>query len=156
MNSHCELSYVVVDDDEDDRLLMRLALEQSQRTLPVLEFSDGQELIDYLSQDTSARPDEDMHWLVIMDVNMPRMNGLDALQTLRQDPHWAKLPVLMLSTADDDVTRQLSLEKGANGYLVKPTSMQDYGPLFDRHFAPWLAVDSSQWPDYSSQADQSL
>ena len=154
MNTHAEVSYVVVDDDDDDRLLMRLALEQGQRTLPVLEFSDGQALIDYLSQDASNQPDEDMHWLVVMDVNMPRLNGLDALVQLRQNPYWAKLPVLMLSTADDPATRQAALDRGANGYLVKPNSVQDYAPLFDQHFAPWLVTSAPNWPDYNQSDPQ--
>lgn len=156
MSSHAELSYVVVDDDEDDRLLMRIGLQQAHRTLPILEFSDGQELIDYLSQDADTYPDDDMHWLVIMDVNMPRMNGLDTLQTLRQNPYWAKLPVLMLSTSDNPETRQASLDRGANGYLVKPASIQAYSSLFDQYFAPWLANRSEQWPDYDQKPDSTF
>lgn len=140
------LSYVVVDDDEDDRMLMRLALEKSNRMLPILEFSDGQELIHYLTQNAGSRVDKDMHWLVVMDVNMPRLNGLDAIKQLKQNPDWAKLPVLMLSTSDNPAMIQESLNRGANGYITKPGSVDKFAEIFDKHFAPWLAVESSQWP----------
>lgn len=83
MNEHCALSYVVVDDDEDDRLLMRLALEQANRMLPVFEFSDGQELIDYLTENAASQADTYVHWLVVMDINMPRLNGLDTVEKIR-------------------------------------------------------------------------
>lgn len=56
-NDLYELSYVVVDDDDDDRMLMRMALERANRLLPVVEFSDGRELIDYLSQDAATHDD---------------------------------------------------------------------------------------------------
>ena len=145
MNDHYELSYVVVDDDEDDRLLMRLALEKANRPLPVHEFSDGQEIIDYLTKDADRREDQDMHWLVVMDINMPRLNGLDAVRQLRQNPYWQKLPILMLSTSDDPVMIQESLKSGANGYITKPHSPDQFVEIFDTFFAPWLAVESSQW-----------
>ena len=146
-DKHHEICYIVVDDDEDDRLLMRLALEQANRTLPVLEFEDGQALIDYLNQDTNSRQDKDMHWLVIMDVNMPRMDGFETIDRLKQNSYWAKLPVLMLSTSDDPATAQELIRRGANGYLTKPHTSEKFVELFDEFFAPWLNKDSNQWPD---------
>ena len=147
MNDQYELSYVVVDDDEDDRFLMRSALERSNRPLPVFEFADGQELIDYLNENANVRNDKDMHWLVVMDINMPRLNGLEALKVLRQNSYWAKLPVLILSTSDDPVLIEKSLANGANGYITKPASSDKFVEIFDTFFSPWLAVQSNQWPE---------
>ncbi len=147
MNNQYELSYIIVDDDEDDRLLMRLALEKANRPLPVLEFTDGQEVIDYLNSNANARPDEDMHWLVVLDVNMPRLNGLSTVKQLRQNPYWAKLPVLMLSTSDDPAVINESIANGANGYITKPRQMEGYVAIFDQFFAPWLAVKSTEWAE---------
>lgn len=146
MNDHHELSYVVVDDDEDDRMLMRIALEKADRMLPVFEFSDGQELIDYLTENAASRDDANMHWLVVMDINMPRLNGLDTLKQIRKNPYWAKLPILMLSTSDNPLTIKESLDRGANDFVTKPNSLDGYIEIFDKHFAPWLAINSSQWP----------
>lgn len=145
MNDQYDLSYVLVDDDEEDRYLMRLALEQADRPLPVIEFADGQEMIDYLLGNADLRDDQNMHWLVILDVNMPRLNGSDTVKKLRQNPYWAKLPILMLSTSDDPVKAQALIEEGANGYITKPRDQQGYVDIFDQFFAPWLAVNSAQW-----------
>lgn len=140
MSENYSLSYVVVDDDDDDRLLMRMALEKAQRTLPVFEFSDGQELIDYLTENAQRRADTTTHWLVVLDINMPRMNGLEAIKRIRQNPFWSKMPVLMLSTSDDPDLIRESLSCGANGYITKPQSAQQFVEIFDNFFAPWLAT----------------
>ena len=145
MNDYYELSYIVVDDDEDDRFLMKSALEKANRPLPVFEFADGQELIDYLNENTSIRSDQDMHWLIIMDINMPRLNGLDALKIIRQDSYWAKLPILILSTSDDPALVEKALANGANGYITKPTLPDKFVDIFDKFFSPWLKVNSNQW-----------
>ncbi len=143
MNDHYDLSYVVVDDDEDDRLLMRLALERANRPLPILEFADGQEMIDYLIENANARDDEDIHWLVILDVNMPRLNGLDTVKRIRQNPDWAEMPVLMLSTSDDQAKAQELINNGANGYITKPYIAEKFVEIFDKFFSPWLTSKSS-------------
>lgn len=142
MNRKYDLSYIVVDDDEDDRYFLRLALEQAQRPLPVYEFTNGQELLDYLTYNASIRDDIDNHWLVVLDINMPILNGIETLKCIRQNPDWQALPVLMLSTSDNPSMRQQAIDEGANGYLVKPTSLASYASLFDEFFAPWLQGDS--------------
>lgn len=136
------LSYIVVDDDEDDRYFLRLALEQACRPLPVYEFSSGQELLDYLTYNASIRDDTDNHWLLVLDINMPIMNGIETLKCIRQNPAWQNLPILILSTADNPLMKRQALQEGANGYLVKPTSLPSYVRLFDDFFAPWLKDDS--------------
>ena len=138
MDRKYDLSYIVVDDDEDDRYFLRLALKQAQRLLPVYKFSNGQELLDYLTYNTKIRQDIGNHGLVVLDVNMPVLNGLETLKCIRQNPAWQTLPVLMLSTSDNPSMRQQALDEGANGYLVKPTSLTGYASLFDDSFAPWL------------------
>ena len=140
MKDPCRLSYVVVDDDEDDRLLMRLALEKANRLLPIFEFSDGQEIIDYLTQNVSVCTGQAVNWLIVIDVNMPRLNGLETLRQLRQNPYWSQLPVLMLSTSNDQVEAQELLINGANGYITKPNSANEFVDIFDNFFAPWLTV----------------
>jgi CheY-like chemotaxis protein len=137
-NDHYELSYVVVDDDEDDRMLLRLSLDKASRQLPVLEFADGQAMLDHLTENATARPDRDNHWLVVLDLNMPRMNGLETVRQIRQNPDWANLPVLILSTSDDPEKMRELIANGANGYITKPSSTAQYIDIFDRFFAPWL------------------
>lgn len=142
MNRKHDLLYIVVDDDEDDRFFLRAALEQARRPLPIYEFSNGQELLDYLTYNASIRDDADNHWLLILDVNMPLMNGIEMVKCIRQNPAWQNLPILMLSTADNPLMKQQALEAGANGYWVKPTALSGYVGMFDEFFAPWTRTET--------------
>lgn len=135
-----QLAYVVVDDDEDDRFILRMALKEANRPLPIHEFPDGQDFIDYLTQ----HGDDSLSWLVVLDVNMPRLNGLDTLKLLRQNSHWSKFPVLMLSTSDDPSLIEQSYRYGANGYVVKPSSSAEFVNIFDQFFAPLLVAELNQ------------
>jgi len=136
MDEKYPLSYVLVDDDEDDRWLLRLALEKAKRPLPVFEFSSGQELIDYLDHNSSIRGDGDIHWLVVMDMNMPVLNGIETVKRIRKVERWRKLPILMLSTSNSPDAVEEAMNSGANGYIVKPASIEKYSSIFDQFFAP--------------------
>jgi len=59
---------------------------------------------------------------VVTDLNMPYMDGMELIKTMRSDPAWSKLPVLMITTENDDEEREKAFNNGANGYIVKPVS----------------------------------
>lgn len=138
MDKKYPLSYVLVDDDEEDRWLIRLALERANKPLPIYEFSNGQELLDYLDYNSSIRDDEEIHWLIVMDINMPILDGIETIKHIRRVEQWQDIPVLMLSTSSNPATIEEAMNSGANGYIVKPVSLDKYSDIFDQFFAPWL------------------
>jgi CheY-like chemotaxis protein len=138
MDKKHPLSYVLVDDDEEDRFLIKFALKKANKQLPIYEFSNGQELLDYLNYNSSIRNDSDIHWLVVMDVNMPILNGIETVRHIRKVERLRDIPVLMLSTSSNPATIEEAISSGANGYIVKPTSLDKYSDIFDKFFAPWL------------------
>ncbi|QJD77396.1 response regulator [Spirosoma rhododendri] len=130
--------YVVADDDPDELLLMRAALSQQQRPLPVREFVDGQYVVDYLLDNRESRNDEDVHWLLILDMHMPRLNGLETVKAIRQNHNWDTIPILLFTEEDNDSLIQEALASGANGCITKPERLDDYRQLFDKFFSPYL------------------
>jgi len=115
---------LVADDDEDDRLLIGNALHAAREGLRVEFVGNGEELLAYLRREgdyadpaRAPRPH-----LVLLDLNMPRMDGWEALVALRGDPALAPVPVVVLTTshADGDVAN--AYRAGANSYLAKPPS----------------------------------
>ena len=92
---------VLADDDPDDVMLAREALEESRLLNDFRSVSDGAELLDYLRQEgaftaaSAPRPD-----LVLLDLNMPRMGGLEALRAIKEDPSLRGLPIVVLTTSD--------------------------------------------------------
>ena len=79
----------------------------------VTAAADGQEGLEILERDERFE-------LLVLDINMPRMDGLTLLKNVRQRPEWKKLPVLMLTTEGQDADRDQALELGATDYMVKP------------------------------------
>jgi len=117
---------LMAEDDADDRLLVKDALEES-RVLNVLHFvEDGEQLLDYLRRqgrysdpETSPRPG-----LILLDLNMPRMDGREALRAIKADPELRRIPVVVMTTskAEEDIFRSYDL--GASSYITKPVTFE--------------------------------
>lgn len=119
------ITILVCDDDEDDRLLTRQALEDAHISNNVRFVEDGEQLLDYLYQrgrysgETGAAP---RPGLILLDLNMPKMDGREALKAIKEDPTLSDIPVVVLSTSsmDKDITRSYQL--GVNSFITKPVT----------------------------------
>jgi CheY-like chemotaxis protein len=115
---------LMADDDADDRMLTRDALEES-RVLNELRFvEDGEELMEYLTRkgkyanvEDSPRPG-----LILLDLNMPKKDGREALKEIKSDPNLRRIPVVIMTTskAEEDVFR--SYDFGASSFITKPVT----------------------------------
>lgn len=115
---------MMADDDPDDRLLVREAFEENRLANPLSTVEDGEELMDYLHQrgkyaDVTTRPS-----LILLDLNMPRKSGFEALQEIKSDPELRSIPVVILTTskAEEDIVRSYDL--GVNSFIVKPVTFE--------------------------------
>lgn len=106
----------VVDDDEDDRLFISSAFEDTERPISVITLTDGDQLLPRLASCVQ------LPQLILLDINMSRQNGFDTLAQLRNTPTFAHLPVVIFSTSSDTVDRQRSMALGANQFMTKPTN----------------------------------
>lgn len=126
MSSRRPIVILCADDDEDDRLLMREALEASRLANRIEFVVDGVELLDYLHRRgryadpaSSPRPG-----VILLDLNMPRMDGREALRALKADPELRRIPVVVLTTSRVETDVLASYDIGANSYIVKPVSFE--------------------------------
>ena len=140
-----------VDDDEDDVTFLALAFEEVGITNPVHVVRDGQEAIDFLKavlergQTSQAVP-----VLIMLDLKLPRIMGLDVLRWIRQQPVLRKLPVLVLSASDHPMDLSQAREVGASAYFVKPCSL-DKRTDFARLLKLWL-MDAGELPNSPESA----
>jgi two-component system response regulator len=118
------MTILIAEDDPDDRLLARDALAESKIVNMVRFVEDGQELLDYLRRrgrfaDPAVSPTPG---IVLVDLNMPRMDGRTAIDAMKKDPALRHIPVTVLTTssADEDIFR--SYELGVSSYITKPVS----------------------------------
>ncbi len=117
------LNILMADDDPDDRMLVRDALQESQSPHQLTCVEDGEELLDYLrhrgaysSLDESSRS-----YLILLDLNMPRKDGRETLREIKADPQLRRIPVVILTTsqAEEDIARSYDL--GASSFITKPS-----------------------------------
>lgn len=118
---------LVVEDDPNDVLFLERALRKAGVRLPVRVARDGQEAIDYLSK---TGPFEDREkcptpCIVILDLKLPKKNGLEVLQWLRLRDEFRDLPVVMVTSSDEKEDREQALHQGIESYRVKPVSMDE-------------------------------
>ncbi len=118
------IAILMADDDPEDRLLAKEAMADAQLADDLRFVEDGQELMDYLNHRgryldiaDSPRPG-----LILLDLNMPKKDGREALQEIKVDPRFRGIPVVVLtsSKAEEDIFRTYDL--GANSFIVKPVS----------------------------------
>ncbi|MDJ1480928.1 response regulator [Cytophagaceae bacterium YF14B1] len=112
---------LIVDDDPEDKFLLQIAFKENQIDNPLVFLGDGLELIHYLEQNQ----DSDLPAFVLLDLNMPRMNGKQALRELRSDSRWYGIPVLIYSTSTNISEICECYQLGANCYLIKPSDYEE-------------------------------
>lgn len=131
---------LIAEDDADDRSFINKALKANLVKNPLVNVANGEELLDYLrgrgqyagSKDT-ARP-----CLILLDLNMPRVDGREALKTIKSDPGLRKIPVVILTTslAEEDILN--GYENGVNSYITKPASADGFVKSIEKLQDYWL------------------
>ena len=114
---------LMADDDADDRLLAKDALVECRLASDLHFVENGEELLDYLrrrgryAQDQAPRPG-----LILLDLNMPKKDGREALREIKSDPELRKIPVVVLTTSKADTDIGQIYELGANSFISKPVT----------------------------------
>lgn len=119
------IQLLLVEDNEDDIVLITEAFAEAKLMNVISTVRDGEEALAYLRQEGKyqhvQRPG-----LVVLDINMPKLNGFEVLEAMKADPHLRAMPVVMLTTSDreDDIIR--SFADGACSYIRKPMNLDQF------------------------------
>lgn len=134
---------LIVEDDENDEILLRRALEFSGQEIPMEFVKDGQQALDYLdgNGEYADRTRHPLPSLVLLDLKMPRLTGFDVLRWVRAQPAYLRLPVVVLSGSmwPGDIDEAYRL--GANSYLVKPARRQDLIEIAQMASTYWFRMN---------------
>lgn len=106
---------MIVDDDEVDVMTIKRALKEIKVTNPLYIAGNGEEALEILRDSEKDNPA-----LILLDLNMPRMGGIEFLRVIKQDEELRKIPVVVLTTSSEDEDRVESFNLGVSGYMVKP------------------------------------
>jgi len=118
------ITILLADDDADDRLLTQDALKESHLLNDLRCVADGEELLEYLRRTGRYSNDEDAPWpgVILLDLNMPRKDGREALQEIKLDPKLRRIPIVVLTTSQDGTDVYESYGLGVNSFITKPVT----------------------------------
>lgn len=134
---------LIADDDPDDRLLITEAFAERYRECRLEFAKDGVELIQLLA---SREPD-----LILLDLNMPLMDGRQALEKIKGNPGLRRIPTVILTTSDDDEDIDFCYRAGANSYIVKPSSYSNLLTIVSVLRSYW--IDTATLPTRQERHD---
>ncbi len=109
---------VMVDDDQDDLFLTGICFRQASFPVEFLPVGSGEKLLEHIKDNGIGAID-----VLLLDLNMPVMGGLETLEALQEYPHFDELNVFMFSTSSAEADRDACLAAGAKGYLLKPSGL---------------------------------
>ncbi|MHB8997696.1 MAG: response regulator [Armatimonadota bacterium] len=140
--SHQAITLLIADDDLEDCMMLREALEQSHLANDLRFVHDGEQLMAYLRREGeySAAGAAPRPGLILLDLNMPRKDGREALSEIKSDPHLHTIPIVVLTTsrAEEDVYR--TYELGVNSYISKPVTFASFMDMVRTLGKYWLEI----------------
>ena len=134
------IKILLAEDDPDDRLLLQEALQEGRLANELTCVEDGEELLDYLHQRGKWAGGAPRPGLILLDLNMPKLDGREALRAIKADPSLRQIPIVVLTTskAEEDVLRSYDL--GANSFITKPVTFQSMVDLMRVLGRYWLEI----------------
>jgi len=114
-------SILLVEDDEIDVMTVKRAARKIDIENQIDHAGNGEEAIEYLENSYPKVPS-----IIIMDINMPRMNGLELLEVIKKDSRFKRIPVIVLTTSKEEQDRYRSFDLSVAGYMVKPVDFNNF------------------------------
>lgn len=138
---------LLVEDNLQDELLILRALNKAHVANRIDVVRDGQQAVDYLfNQGEFAQAEgRELPVAVLLDIGLPRLSGLEVLKILRADQRTKLLPVVILTSSDEERDRLRSYENGANSFVRKPLDFAEFAETVARLGVYWVAINEPPW-----------
>lgn len=139
---------MLVEDNVDHAELVIRTLEEHRIANRVRHFLDGQSALDYLFQrgEFQGRTDNVRPHVILLDLRLPRVDGIDVLKTIKEDEHLKTIPVVVLTTSEAEKDVAKAYYNHANSYLVKPVGFDEFKRLMDDLGFYWLSWNTNPDP----------
>ena len=134
---------LLVEDNPSDVALTRRAFEKSRFSNPLVVAEDGQEALDYLfgTGPHAGRDVTELPVLILLDINLPRVDGVTVLRRLRADPRTRRLPVVILTSSGQERDLAAGYDAGVNSYIRKPVDFMQFTAVVEQLGLCWLVMN---------------
>lgn len=130
--------FLLIEDDPDHAALICAAIHHAEVGCEIEHASSGEAALDMLARSGTRKPD-----VLLLDVNLPGMDGLRVLETIKADPRFNGLPVVMLTTSSAEADLQTAYRHHANSYVVKPTDFTEMKRVMGVIASYWTGVNAN-------------
>jgi two-component system, response regulator len=136
---------LLVEDSPDDQELIRMAIEDGHIANEIVAVSDGVQALDYLfgRGAYAGRDVSDTPLVILLDIKLPKVNGLEVLQQLRADPRTALIPVVMLTSSNEEQDILTSYQNGVNSYVRKPVDFDQFTEAVKQLKLYWVILNET-------------
>nr|MBL8457221.1 response regulator [Zoogloeaceae bacterium] len=138
---HSAATILLIEDNPDDEALTLRAISKNAIGNPVVVARDGVEAVDYLFGGTATGGDQGLPAIVLLDLKLPRIDGLEVLRRIRADERTALLPVVILTTSSEPRDIEQAYQLGANSYIRKPVDYQQFVQTVAALASYWLSLN---------------
>lgn len=133
-----EQPILLVEDDRVDVMAVKRSVKELEIKNPLVVKSNGEEGLEYLNDEQNLLPA-----LILLDINMPKMNGIEFLQAIKKVDRLKRLPVIVLTTSQEDQDRFESFDLGAAGYMLKPVDYEQFVDIIRSIYDYWSRSERS-------------
>lgn len=138
-----DIEVLLVEDNPDDAELAIRALKKQNLANNLIHLIDGAEALDFLfgKGKFSERNIDNIPKVILLDLKMPKVNGLEVLQKIKTDPHTKRIPVVVLTSSAEDPDIKKSYDLGANSYIVKPVEFNNFAKTIADLGLYWMIIN---------------
>ena len=133
------VNILLVDDDEDCRLLIKDAIMDGKIGMQIYEVGSGEEALDFLYR-RGVYADAPRPGLIYLDIMMPGITGQEVLKTLRSNREFSDVPIVMMTSLEDDKEKEMAVKNGANSYTVKPKDPLEFMKTVMEATDYWVSI----------------
>jgi CheY-like chemotaxis protein len=146
---HQDVVILIAEDDEGHATLITKNLRRSGIGNAIMHFKDGQEMVDFLfGNGNGPHPEAGKGYLMLLDIRMPRLSGIEVLEIIKEDPEMRKIPIIMLTTSDDPREIERCHLLGCSNYIPKPIEYDGFVNVV-KHLGLFLSI--VQVPVFNAQ-----
>lgn len=130
---------LLVEDDQVDVMTVKRALKEVKVTNPLVNLENGEEALKYLRNPDNTKP-----CIILLDLNMPIMNGIEFLKVMKHDALLKRIPVVVLTTSEEEQDKISSFDLGVAGYMAKPVDYRQFVEVMRTFDAYWTISEVPQ------------